>query len=324
MKQFALFVVATAGILLAGPAARAGQNQSTQGANGQEGEAQAIATILPSHTNEQRPNVQKQDVKLAKINGKASQVAGLYYLHGSRNPVELVILIDSDARTSLGTQMSDIQKFVQEMPPNTKMAIAYMINGVAQIASPLSSDPAQVLKGLHLTMGPPGISASPYFCISDLAKHWPSNNGSARREAVVISDGVDYYDMRYDPEDPYVHAAIDDSVRAGVMVYFLYWKNVGLADRFMGPQDAGQNLMLMLTAATGGYSYWEGYGNPVSFLPYFNDIRRRMDNQYLVSMSAPTNDARRYEHLELKIAVPNAKVDTPQEVYVRPQSQTTH
>lgn len=321
MKQFALCVCAAAGMVLASTAARAGQNPSAQ-ANGQEGEAQAIATILPSHPKEQRPNLQKQDVRLAKIGGKESQVAGVYPLDGARNPVELVILIDSDARTSLGTQMGDIRKFVQEMPPNTKMAIAYMINGVAQMASPLSSDPAEVLKGLHLTTGPPEISASPYFCISDLAKHWPSNNGSARREAVVISDGVDYYDMRYDPEDPYVHAAIDDSVRSGVMVYFLYWKNVGMADRFEGPQNAGQNLMLMLTQATGGYSYWEGYGDPVSFQPYFQDIRRRMDNQYLVTMSAPTNDARRYENLQLKIDVPNAKVDTPQEVYVRPVSET--
>lgn len=317
MKQLGTVLCAAAGILLAPPLVQARQNNPAQAASGQEGEAQALVTILSSHPNEQRPKVTEQDIKLAKVNGKDSQVNGFRYVRGSQNPVELVLLIDDDARTSLGTQMGDIRKFIQEMPPHTKMAIAYMINGVAQFASPLSSDPAQVLKGLHLTVGPPMVSASPYFCLSDLAKHWPSNDRSARREVVMISDGVDYYEMRYDPEDPYVHAAMDDSVRAGLTIYFLYWKNVGMADRFAWAQDAGQNLMLMVTQATGGYSYWQGYGDPVSFQPYFQDIRRRLENQYLVSVTAPTNASRHYAHLQLKVQVPNAKVTAPQEVFVR-------
>ncbi|MFP5249423.1 MAG: hypothetical protein ACLGP3_06320 [Acidobacteriota bacterium] len=320
MKRFGVYLGAAAGVLLVSVLAQAQQKVPAPGANGEEGEAQALVTILPSHPNEQRPNVTQQDIKVAKVSGKDSQVTAFRYLRGAQNPVELVLLIDADARTSLGTQMSDIQKFVQEMPPHTKMAIAYMINGVAQMATPLSSDPAEVLRGLHLTAGPAMVSASPYFCLSDLAKHWPSNDRSARREVVMISDGVDYYEMRYDPEDPYVHAAIDDSVRAGLTIYFLYWKTIGLADQFASAQDTGQNLMLMVTQATGGYSYWEGYGNPVDFGPYFKDIRWRLDNQYLVSLTAPTSDSRRYEHLQLKIQVPNAKVDAPQEVFVRPVS----
>jgi hypothetical protein len=317
MKLCGRFSCAAACLLLVPFFAQAQTNNAANGPNGDEGQAQAVLTILPSHPKEQGPQVTQQDVKLVKVSGKDAQVTGFEHLQGAVNPVELVILIDSSARTSLGTQMNDIKKFVQEMPPHTKMAIAYMINGVAQMASPLSSDPAQVLKGLHLTVGPPGISASPYFCLSDLAKHWPSNDGSARREVVMISDGVDYYEMRYDPEDPYVHAAIDDSVRAGLMVYFLYWQNVGLADRFGSMQDTGQNLMLMVTQATGGNSYWEGYGNPVSFQPYFKDIRDRLDHQYLLSFTAPVTDARRFERLQLKLQVPDAKVDAPQEVFVR-------
>jgi hypothetical protein len=321
MKQFGLILCAAAGMLLAPSFAQGQQNKNMQGANGDEGRAQALVTILPSHPKEQELNVTQQDVRVVKVNGKESQVTGFQHLQGAESPVEMVLLIDSDARTSLGTQMSEIQKFVREMPPHTKMAIAYMINGVAEMTTPLSSDPNQVLKGLHLTVGPPGISASPYFCISDLAKHWPSNDRSARREVVVISDGVDYYEMRYDPEDPYVHAAIDDSVRSGITVYFLYWKNVGLADRYTWAQDTGQNLMLMLTQATGGYSYWEGYGNPVTFQPYLKDILRRLNYQYRLDVTAPLNDTRQFERLQVNIQVPDAKVDAPQEVFVRPPNQ---
>ena len=49
---------------------------------------------------------------------------------------------------SLGTQFNDIQAFVKEMPPNTKMAIAYMQQGRAAFSSQLSSNAADVLKGL--------------------------------------------------------------------------------------------------------------------------------------------------------------------------------
>ena len=35
----------------------------------------------------------------------------------------------------------------------------------------------------------------------------------------MVTDGVDYYELRFDPEDPYVQAAIKDSAKAGLVVY---------------------------------------------------------------------------------------------------------
>ena len=81
--------------------------------------------------------------------GKTAQVTSWNPLQGASSPVELVFLIDSDARASFGTQMSTISHFVDEMPPNTKMAIAYMQNGAAVFSEPLSTDPSDVLKALH-------------------------------------------------------------------------------------------------------------------------------------------------------------------------------
>ena len=49
----------------------------------------------------------------------------------------------------------------------------------------------------------------------------------------MVTDGVDNYNRRYDPEDPYVQAAINDSVRARLIVYSIYWTNAGRFDRRM-------------------------------------------------------------------------------------------
>jgi hypothetical protein len=72
-----------------------------------------------------------------------------------------------------------------------------------------------------------------------------------------------------------------------------------------------------VTEATGGYSYWEGFGNPVDFEPYFKDLRHRLDDQYQLSFTAPLNGKAGLERLEMHLNhVRSAKVDAPQQVYV--------
>jgi len=282
----------------------------------QEGRGRAIVTVLPANSGQVPANIPVQDVKV-KVSGKATNVTSWTPLRGKESPVELVIFIDSSARMSLGLQMGEIRDFIQEMPSNAKMAVAYMMNGRAVMGSALSSDPKVVLAGLHMPMGVPETSASPYFCLSDLARHWPSNIMAARREVVMITDGVDYYEPRYDPEDPYVEAAIKDSVRSGLVVYSMYWKNKGWLDRTEYENNAGQNLLLEVTDATGGHSYWQGFGNPVSFAPYFKDLRRRLDNQYELGFAAPLQGRPSVESMKLQVEAASAKVTAPREVFLR-------
>jgi hypothetical protein len=137
----------------------------------------------------------------------------------------------------------------------------------------------------------------------------------------MITDGVDEYDMRYDPEDPYLRNAIADSARAGIVVYTIYWHGQGLAGSSSYENDAGQNLLAQLTEATGGFNYWLGYGNPVSFQPYFKDIRVRLRNQYALSFDAPISGKPGVHNLQVKVAAPSVKVDAPQQVYVRRPDQ---
>ncbi|HVZ83696.1 MAG TPA: hypothetical protein VG893_08475 [Terracidiphilus sp.] len=281
------------------------------------GQGRAILTILPRKGGEGQVNLQTRDFDV-HVNGKQSTVTAFHPLRGENSPLELVILIDSAARSSFGTQMGEIQSFVKEMPSHTRVAIAYMQNGQAVFTGPLSDDPAQVLKGLRLTGGVPGQSGSPYFCLSDLAKRWPSTDKTARREVVMITDGVDNYSPRFDPEDPYVNSAINDSVRAGLVVYSIYWKDTGRFDRFEGAQDAGQNNLQEVTQATGGYAYFQGYGNPVSFESYFKDLRLRFDNQYRLGFSSNLKGRPEVASLKLKVGGPAAKITAPQQVFVTP------
>lgn len=311
MKKFGLAALTLAGAvsLLASAVAVA--------APAEPGQGQAVVTVMPKNDKEAPVNIQQSDLQV-KVSGKEASVTEWTPARGAGSPLELVLLIDSSARTSLGTQLGEIEGFVKEMPSHTKMGIAYMENGRAVFSGPLSSDAAQVLKGLHLPAGGAGVSSSPYFCLSDLAKNWPSTDRTARREVVMVTDGVDYYNLRYDPDDPYVQASISDSVRAGLVVYSIYWQNRGRVDRSFYENNAGQNLLSEVTQATGGNSYWEGIGNPVSFDPYFKDLRARFGNQYRLGFHTELKGKPEVLPLKLRAGGPEAKIYFPQQVYVTP------
>lgn len=308
MRRLAFAMSLAAGaLMMAAPAFAADEN---------EGRGQAVITVLPAHDQEAAPtNLSQQDLAI-KVNGKDSTITNWIPLRGQNDRLELVLMLDSGARASLGTQMNDIANFVKTLPPNAKVSIAWMVNGMAQLSTPLTTDHQAALKGLHLPAGIVGGSASPYFCLSSLAQHWPSSDQGARRVVVMVTDGIDYYEPHFNPEDPYVQNAITDSVRARLMVYSIYWRNQGRFDRSMWGTDAGQNFLVMVTQATGGTDYWIGYGNPVSFQPYFKDLDRRLENQYEVSFTAPFKGKPEVENLKLKANGVSGKVDAPQQVYV--------
>ncbi|MFP5238040.1 MAG: hypothetical protein ACLGSD_19255 [Acidobacteriota bacterium] len=283
--------------------------------NDSQARGKALVTVVPKA--HKTGDLTAQNLSL-KVDGKEASITGVTAFHNPGDRLEVVIMIDSGARTSISTQLSDISDFIKNLPPNAKVSIGYMENGVTQLTGPLTTDHQAALKGLHIPIGIVDEDASPYFCLSDLAKHWPSNDPGARREVVMITDGFDYYYPSMDLQDPYMEASINDSVRAGITVYTIYWMNKGFVSHTMYGNNVGQNLLLEVTQATGGNSYWEGLGNPVSFQPYFKDLMRRFQNQYEVGFTAPVPPKNRHHVVNMKLNAKgvSGKVVAPQQVYV--------
>lgn len=296
--------IAAAALLMAAPLFAQNEGQ---------GHGQAVITVMPSKNAETGPAIQQQDLQL-KVDGKDASVTRWTPLRGDNDRLEVVVMLDAGARTSLANQFGDIKNFVNSLPPNAKATVGYMQFGATRLMGPLTTDRAAALKGLRISSGTPGENASAYLCLSDLAKHWPSTDQGARRVVVMISDGVDYYNPGNDLQDPYMEAAINDSVRSGMVVYSIYWQNKGRFDRSRFANFTGQNLLNEVTQATGGESYWQGMGNPVSFQPYFKDINRRLQNQYEVAFTAPMKKPG-VEYMKLKVDGAG-KVAAPQQVYV--------
>jgi hypothetical protein len=282
------------------------------------GRGQAIVTVLPKNSPERPVNVTPQDISVT-VGGHPSDVANWEPLQGENSNLELVLLIDNSAGSTLGTQLTELRNFINSMPENVKLGVAYMENGRAALSGTLSADHEQVGKSLRLPNGFAGSSGSPYFCLSDLAQHWPSKDHAARREVIMITNGIDNYHRGFDLNDPYVQSTVNQAVRAGLVVYSIYWRDRGGMDRSPFAATEGQSLISEVTQATGGGSYWIGTGNPVSLAPYLKDISLRLKHQFRLRFETSLNGKSQIEQMSLKVGGPAAKVFAPKQVFVKPQ-----
>jgi VWFA-related protein len=246
-------------------------------------------------------------------NRKQLDVSHWTPLRGPRSGLQLVLLLDDSSRGNLGLQLNDIRSFLNGLPPTTQVAIGYMRNGTPNLVQNFTADHAQAAKALRLPQGVAGGNGSPYFCLSDLVKHWPGGNSNVRREVIMVTDGVDRYSGgRFDPENPYVRAATSDAQKAGVLVYSIYYRGAGRFDQSALATDGGQNYLTQISGDTGGKVYLEGFGNPVSFAPFLSDIQRKLQNQYeltFVSTAKPGLQA-----IRVKTNQPNTSLQFPARV----------
>jgi hypothetical protein len=274
-----------------------------------------IVTVLPKHGETVLP-VPQSSLEV-KVDGK--KVEPLAWQPYGNSKVQLVILMDGSLRSSFGRSLDEMANFIKGLPPNVAVGIAYMQNGAAVFESPISFDHAKAVGALHLPAGSPGSSASPYFCLEDLAKRWPVAPSNDRREVVMITDGVDPYNLRYDPQDPYLQAAISAANWAKLVVYSIFWHNQGFLSRTNYETNAGQNYLFAVADATGGNVYYQGTMNPVSITPYLSDLATRLENQYELAVPVKPEKKVSYADLRIKTDVGSVKLKAANQIAVPPK-----
>jgi hypothetical protein len=276
---------------------------------------QTVVTVMPKNAN-QPASVSESQLQ-ASIDGKRAQVTSFTPLTGERSGLQMVVLIDSSARASVTLQFNDLKNFIRSLPEGAQVGVAYMQNGRAVITQNITPDHNLAANALAIPNGVPGATGSPYFCLSDLVKNWPSGATTDRREVLMITDGVDlYYGRTYDPNDPYVQSAITDSQRAGVLVHSIFYRDAGRFDSGQWTEAGAQNYLQQVSQATGGRAYWQGFGNPVSFVPFLDDLHKRLANQYELGLLVSPKNKASLQPLKLKVTAPGTKVDAPQMILV--------
>jgi hypothetical protein len=259
------------------------------------------------------PEITRDDVMVYEGRDR-DRVTGWLPLKGDHAGLEFFIMLDDSSSVSLGSQLEDLHQFIIAQPATTKIGIAYMQNGNAQVLQNLTNDHALAAKALRLPMANPGASASPYFSLGDLIKRWPPSE--ERHEVLMITDGIDRY-WGSGPDNAYVDQVIEQVQRAGVIVYSIYTPGEGHYGHSYWRTYWGQNYLSQVADETGAESYYLiGSAPPVTFAPYLEDITRRLGNQYLVTFIAKPQKKAGMQRVKVRTEVPNAELVSADRVYV--------
>src|SRR5580693_9994945 len=125
--------------------------------------ANLVVTVEARHGSN-IPDVTRDDVMVYEGRDR-DRVTAWLPLQGDHAGLEFFIMLDDSSNVTLGSQLEDVHQFINAQPPTTKIGVAYMANGIAQVVQHLTSDHALTARALRLPFGNPGASASPYFSL---------------------------------------------------------------------------------------------------------------------------------------------------------------
>lgn len=281
----------------------------------QEGPTPTQALLTVESKNPTAPTI--SDVTI-KVNNRATALTSISPVRAS--DAQVAILIDDGLRMSMARELPALRDFVKRLRPGTEAFVGYMQNGRVITGQNFTTDLDAAANGLRIPVGSPGLSASPYFCLSDFVKRWPENgSGSPKaRFVLMITNGVDPYNGStsiMNQNSPYVDAAVKDAQRAGVAVYSMYYSDAGM--RGGRTSFSGQSYLAQIAQGTGGTAYYQGVGNPVSMEPYLKQFQKAISETYVASFVAP--GGRGLVQLKVSTKLPKTKLYAP--AYVNPGTQ---
>jgi hypothetical protein len=212
------------------------------------------------------------------------------------------------------TQLAELRSFILQQPASTFIAVGYIHNGTVQTTQSLTPDHTGAAKAVGMPIGNSSGQASPYFSLEDLLKHWQPDPARPRREVMMITSGIDLYSPG--SVDPYLDEAIEQMQRAGILVYSIYTPGSGQTGHSSWMANWGQNNLSRISGETGAESYDLGLVPAASFKPYFDNISRQLDHQYLLTFVAKPERKAGLQPVKLSTEVPDTKLVGAGRVYV--------
>lgn len=261
------------------------------------------------------PTLSREDV--AVFQGKEKRpVTDLTPLGQGNQPMQLLMLFSDSARASFNTEITTIKQFITSLPASTEVGVGYMRNGTNQMVANFTRDHASAANAIRLVSGPGGADVSPYDSVSEAIKNWPKSSVE-RREIVMISSGVEGLGGGFTSDNPYVGRAISDAQKAGIVVYTIYTPGVGHYGHAYWRATWGQNFLSQLADETGGDSYIIGFGSPVSFQPFLQEISEHLKHQYRLTFDAKPEKKAGLQPIRVRAVEKNASIAAPDRVFVK-------
>jgi hypothetical protein len=235
---------------------------------------------------------------------------------GENGGMQLAIVIDDSATSSLNNQLPDIAKFIREQEPNVKVGVFYARNGTVQVRQDFTPDHELAAKSLRIPLGQGGAYTSAYLSVMDLMKRWPATQD--RRELLLFTDGVDRF--RHGPLSPDVESTYEMAQKQGIVLHSIVISVAGGRRGGMRMSN-GQNNLSQITAQSGGFLYNQGFQTPVDMTPFLDQLDGVLRSQYWVTYLAHPKDKPSMQEIKFSTELPGVKIYAPAEVPIPAANQ---
>lgn len=234
-------------------------------------------------------------------------------------PLSLAIVIQDGLTASVNLQLGELREFVKQLPQGSRVMIAYLRANNVEIRQKFTDDLESASRMFRIII--PGQSAgpsNPYEGVEDILNRFDALP-AGRRAMLLISDGLDTTSGIRDStpsQSLYLDRAISRAQRRNVAV-FSFYAPTEITESGSGMVTLNaQGSLAKLSDETGGRAFFQGTLAPVSFDPFFRDLRLLLNRQFLLTYLT-RNMKKGYYRIEVKSTNPEVKIEHPRGYYFR-------
>lgn len=234
-------------------------------------------------------------------------------------PLALAVLIQEDLSSSFNLQIRDIAKFIRNLPKGSRVMVAYVRGGNLQVRQKFTDDLEAAAKALRIvTSSSAAAPRNPYDGVIDALNRFDALP-AGRRAILLVSDGLDVSQgvaSSTPGQSLDLERAILRAQRRNVAVYSFYTSGSLTENGDSRLILNGQGSLEKLSDETGGRAFFQGSIAPISFEPFFKDLRILLNRQFLLSYLS-THMKKGYHRVEVLSTNPEVKIQHPKGYYYR-------
>jgi hypothetical protein len=198
-------------------------------------------------------------------------------------PLNLAVLIQDDVVSQVGNELGVTREFIRSLPAGSQVMVGYITTGTLQVRQPFTTDLDAASRSLRIPIA--NGSASPYNPYIEVIEALKKFDGTSKNKNAIllVSDGLDVsrgFDITTDAHTLDLERAIKEAQRRNVAVFSFYAPTVGLTSRSFRAAAYGQSSLNRLSHDTGGEAFFQGTTGFVTFNPYFDQLRRSLNDRY--------------------------------------------
>lgn len=234
-------------------------------------------------------------------------------------PLSLAILIQDGLTSNVNLQLGELREFVKELPKGSRVMVAYLRGGSMQVRQRFTTDLEKASSAFRIvSSSDAGASGNPYDGVIDALNRFDALP-AGRRAVLLVSDGLDVSNGIQNFASLHsinLDRAILRAQRKNVAV-FSFYSPTALTESGNGTLIlSAQGGLAKLSDETGGRAFFQGSGAPVSFDPFFRELKLLLNRQFLLSYL--TNNMKKgYYKVDVASTNPEVKIEHPRGYYYR-------